>query len=163
MYIKFKKVVLFFLIVILITLFFQSTHYLLSLLGIVSFSNILDGMPFYYGTTNYFRYLFDDFFVFFNIVSFWSIVLLLYFIFIKYLFFKIYKLNYLKNFYINIMIYIILNIFYFEFFAGISPTGPDHPISIIDLFFRLFLVLVLPIVLMFISRYINKNIFQKKV
>lgn len=161
MYIKLKKVIFFLVMIILITLFLQSTHYLLSLLGVVSFSNILDGMPFYYGTTNYFKYIFDDFFVFFNIVFFWSIFLLLYFIFVKYLFFKFYKVNYLKFFFINLVIYFTINMFYFEFFADISPTGPDYPISPIDLFFRLFLVLFLPMILIFISRYVNKKYFKK--
>ena len=158
MHIKFKNLFSFLVIVILITLLLQSAHYFFSLFGLVTFSNILDGMPFYYGTTNYFKYILDDFFRFLNIVSFWSIVFLLYFLLIKYLFIKIYKLEYVKNVFVNLAIYLFITLSYFEFFADISPTGPDRPIEPVDLFFRLFLIFILPIVLIVLS---NVNIRKK--
>lgn len=160
MYIKFKKILSFLIIVILIALFLQSMHYFLSMFGIASFSNILDGMPFYYGTINYFKYLLNDFFAFLNITFIWSVVFSLYFLLIRYLFLKIFKLDYIKNVFVNLTIYLFTTLFYFEFFADISPTGPDRPIEPTDLFFRLFLIFILPIILIAInkvSKVVSKN------
>lgn len=151
MYIKFKIFLGFLAIVVLITLFLQSTHYFLGLFGIVSFSNMLDGMPFYYGMTSYSTYLLDDFFAFLSITLLWSTVFLLYFLLIRYLFLKIYKLDRVKNIFVNLIIYLFTTLFYFEFFADISPTGPDRPIAPTDLFLRLFLIFILPIILIVLS------------
>ncbi len=150
--IRLKNFFSFLVIDILITLFLQSTHYFLGLFGIVSFSNVLDGMPFYYGMTSYSTYLLDDFFAFLSITLLWSTIFLLYFILIRYLFLKIYKIDHIKNILVNLAIYLFITLFYFEFFADISPTGPDRPIEPVDLFFRLFLIFILPIVLMAINK-----------
>ena len=130
--------------VVVISLILELVHILANMLGISTFSNILDGMPFYH-EQNYLSFIVTNFLNFLLIVFGLSLGLCL----IAYLFKKFFEL--IKKMKFNeekgswvLYVYLLSSIIYFEFFAVVSPTGPDVSIPAYDFLFRV-IILVAPV------------------
>lgn len=158
MYKKILKVIVLLLsLIVLLSFLTQSIHYLFALNSITIYSNILDGMPFYYGTTNYYEYIKGNFLYFFSTILMLTLMAITYFILIKFLTIKLLKIKHIKNVYLIFTFYLTVLIGYYEFFANISPTGPGHNISSLDFSLRIILGLFLPVLLFILDYLIHRR------